>query len=184
MNLRRLGREKLLLGGTIVCLALFGLDRLLLTPVLAAWATRAEEIRRLRLANTQGADTIAQESAWLRWRDETKAKLLPAVPGDAESALLSRVDTWARSSGFNVSSLRPRWKEGAAQARLLELQVAGTGSPGAVTGFLYQLETSPVALAVEQLELVPRNPDGNELALDLRLSGLCPAATGKARRAP
>ena len=68
--------------------------------------------------------------------------------------------------------------------RLLELQVAGTGAPAAVSGFLYQLETCPLALAVEQLEIVPRSPDGNELALDLRLSGLCPAAAGKGRAGP
>lgn len=184
MNLRRLGRERLLLGGVIACLALFGLDRLVLTPLLVAWRGRAEEILRLRLAVTQGAPIIAKESYWRRWHDEANATLLPAVPGDAESALLGQVDTWARGAGLTLNSLRPRWKEGAAHARLLELQVAGTGAPGAIVGFLYQLETSSIALAVEQLALVPRNPDGNELALDLRISGLCQDAAGKGRATP
>ncbi len=184
MNLLRLGREKLLLGGTIACLGLLGLDRLVLTPALAAWRGRADEVQRLRLAIAQGSETVAAESDWRRWRDEASGRLLPAVPGDAESVLLGKVDTWARDAGFTVSSLRPRWKEGAARTRLLELQVAGTGAPAAVSGFLYQLETCPLALAVEQLEIVPRSPDGNELALDLRLSGLCPAAAGKGRAGP
>lgn len=181
MNLLRLGRERLLLGGAVACLGLFALDRLVLTPCLEAWRGRAGEIQRLRLAVTQGAGIIAQESYWLRWRDETSARLLPGAPGDAESALLSQVDAWARSAGFTVNSFRPRWKEGAEHLRLLELQVAGAGAPAAVTGFLYQLETSPLPLAVEQVELVPRNPDGNELALDLRITGLCQAAPSKGR---
>jgi hypothetical protein len=184
MNLLRIGRERLLLGGAITCLALFGVDRLVLTPCLAAWRSRADEILRLRLAAEQGAGIIGQESRWQRWREETNARLLPAVPGDAESALLSRVDAWARGAGLTVNSLRPRWKEGVGHARLLELHVAGAGAPGAVIGFLYQLETSPLALALEQLELVPRNPDGNELALDVRVSGLCQNASGKGRAAP
>jgi hypothetical protein len=184
MNPMRYGRERLLLGGAMACLVLFGFDRLALTPFLVAWRGRADEIQRLRLAVVQGAAIIAQESRWLRWRDETNRRLLPASPGAAESALLSQVDAWARGSGLTVNSLRPRWKVGARRARLLELQVAGTGSPGAVSGFLYQLETSPVALAVEQLQLVPRNPDGNELALELRVSGLCQGTTGKGRTAP
>jgi hypothetical protein len=184
VNLLRLGRERLLLFGALAALALLGLDRLVLTPCLVAWRARSEEILRLRLAAVQGGALIDQESRWLRWRDETNARLLPVAAGEAESTLLGKVDGWARSAGLAVTSLRPRWKQGAQQTRLLELQVVGSGAPAAVMGFMYQLETCPLALAVERLELVPRSPDGNELALDVRLSGLCQAAAGTGKGAP
>jgi len=183
MNLTRLPRERLLLGGALACLLLLALDRLALAPFLRAWRERADEIVRLRAAAAQDAILMEQESRWLQWRDDAANRLLPAAPGDAENQLIGRVDGWARSSGLAVSSLRPRWTEGPDRAMRLELQVAGNGSLQAVSSFLYQAETSPVAVALDQMELVPRNTEGTDIALDVRLCALCqgPAAKGGAK---
>ena len=179
MTLRQMGRERLLLVGAVAGFSLLALDRLLLTPALTAWHARADEIQRLRLSLAQGAAVVDQESRWLRWRDEMATRLLPALAGDAESALLGRVDQWARSAGFTVSSLRPRWRDREQRVPVLELQVAGSGPLSAVAAFLHQVETSTVAVAVEHVELLPRTGEGGDLALELRLSALCQSAAGK-----
>ncbi len=184
MNLLRLPRERLLMAGAAAGLLLLGLDRLAFTPFLNAWRNRADEIRRLRTDVEQGAALMDQETRWLRWRDDLAARLLPAAPGEAESRVLSQMDGWARAAGLALHSLRPRWTEGPDRAPRLEFQVAGSGSLQSVTAFLYQVETSPIAIAVEQLELVPRNPEGTEVSLDLRVSGLCETAPGKAEALP
>jgi hypothetical protein len=179
MTMLQIGRERLLLFGALAGLSLLVFDRLLLTPALTAWQERADEIQRVHLNLAQGAAVVDQESRWLRWRTEMAARLLPAQAGDAESALLGRVDQWARSAGLTVSSLRPRWRDRDQRLPVLELQVAGNGTLGAVANFLYHVETSTLAVAVEHLELVPHTAEGTDLGLDLRLSALCQGAAGK-----
>lgn len=182
MSLRQLGRERLLLLLAGACIALFVLDRLLLTPLLTRWQGRAEELRRLRANAAQGAGIITQEARWLRWRDTAENRLLPGEPAAAESILLTQVDAWARQSGLMVKTLRPRWQDVKGQGSLPELQVAGTGSLSAVVRFLYQVETSPLALAVEHLELSAGSRDESSLRVELRISGLVREGGSKVRR--
>ncbi len=166
-------RERLLVYAAGTCLALLLADRVVLSPVLATWDERAEAIREFRASLAQGATLLDQEARWLRWRDEAQARLLPAAPAEAESQLLTRVDGWARQASLRLTSLRPRWKDLGGGKTRLELQVTGTGSMNAVAGFVNSLETVPVAVAIEQLELRPARQDSTELTLDLRISGLC-----------
>ena len=168
-----LKRERLLVIAAGGCLALLLLDHFLLTPFFAAWRARSETIHELRAKIAQGTALVDQEPRWLKWRDDYNARLLSAVPADAESKLLNQVDGWARQAGLRLTSLRPRWKEGGKDRSMLELQVTGNGSMDAVVRFLFSLETAPLAVAVEQLEMMSGRQDSTELALDLRLSGLC-----------
>ena len=171
-------RERLLLYAAGGCLGLLLLDHFVLSPFIASWRERAETIHRLRSSLAQGAGLIDQEARWLRWRDDYRARLLPGTPADAENRLLNQVDGWARQAGLRLTSLRPHWKEsGTGQPQtVLELQVGGNGSMSAVVGFVHSLETAPLTLAVEQLELAPGRQDQSALTLDLRISSLCQAS--------
>lgn len=182
IRLRHLGRERLLLLLAGACIALLVLDRLVLTPLLRRWQDRAEEVRRLRASIAQGNGIISQEARWLRWRDAAEGRLLPGEPAAAESLLLTQVDAWARQSGLTVKTLRPRWQEVKGQGSLPELQVAGTGTLSAVVRFLYQVETSPLALAVEHLELASGGKDESALRVDMRISGLLHEGASRTRR--
>jgi hypothetical protein len=184
MTWLRVSRERLLLGAALFCLLLLAVDRLVLVPFLAAWRARADEILHLRAAVKQGTVLMEQESRWLRWRDDLAGRLLPGAAGDAESQLLGHVDGWARAAGLAVSSLRPRWSVGPDRAPRFELQVAGSGPLQSVTSFLYQLEASSLALAVEHVELVSRNAQGSEIGLDVRLIALCQGNAGKGGALP
>ena len=177
-----LKRERLLVIAAGGCLALLLLDHFVLTPFFAAWRSRADAIQELRTNLAQGASLVDQESRWLKWRDDYNARLLSGVQPDAESKLLNQVDTWARQAGLRLTSLRPRWKEDGKDRTMLELQVTGNGSMDAVVHFLFSLETAPLALAVEQLEMMSGRQESADLALDLRISGLCqPSAPRSAK---
>ncbi|MBN2449083.1 MAG: hypothetical protein JXR77_01760 [Lentisphaeria bacterium] len=177
-------RERLLLIGAGAGVLLLVLDRLVLNPFLAAWRTRADTIRELETSLVHGLAMVDQESRWLRWRREANERLLPGEAAAAENALLTRVDAWARRAGLTVTSLRPRWKEMPDRRSIPELQVIGGGSMSAVVQFVHQVETSPLAVAVEHLEITPGTRQSAALVVDLRISGLCAAAGSAARTTP
>lgn len=182
MNLLRLSRERLLMLAAGACIALFALDHLVLTPCLEAWDSRAAEIHKLRTEITQGSATVEQEVRWLRWREEMGARRLPADPSSAENILLTRMDTLAKQSGLTLTALRPQWKESADRTSQPEIQVTGSGNISVVVKFLHGVESTPLALAVEHLELVPAMKNEGTLVLDLHLSGLCQAGAATPRR--
>lgn len=176
MNLR-LNRERLLLiiaGGSLLVLAL---DHFVFGPLVASWRERSEAIRQLRTRMAQSTVLLDQEARWLRWQTDYRARLLPGATAEAESQLLTRLDSWARQAGLRLNSLRPRWRDQDNTPVALELQLSGNGSLAAVINFIHSLETAPLALAVEQLELVQSQQGGSELSLNLRLSGLCRSST-------
>ncbi len=183
-RLQTLSRERLLIVLAAAAVGLLLLDRVLVTPLLARWRAASDEVDALRAQLTQGGAVVGQEARWLRWRDEAEARLLPAEAGAAESVLLTQVDGWARQAGLTVQSLRPRWQEIKGQGNRPELQVVGSGPMAAVALFLHQVETSPLAVAVEHLVLAGTGKAGAPLRLELRLSGLCqaPAAPSSAVR--
>ena len=182
MNVQRINRRSPLLIAAIGVLALFALDRLLLSTVLASWRDRQEQIATLQARLAQGDNLLDQETRWLRWREETGQRLLPENRSSAENQMLALVDGWARDGGLQVTALRPGWKQTDSKEPLFELQLTGSGGIASITRFLYAAETASSAVAIEQLELSAQNQDGRELGVNMRLTGLCQGNVAASRR--
>jgi hypothetical protein len=54
----------------------------------------------------------------------------------------------------------------------LESRVVASGDLSALSRFLYELETSPMALRLQGVEISSSKSDGQQLALGLQVSGL------------
>ena len=175
-------RQTTLVMVTGACLCIFAADRLLLTPSVRAWEQRTERIRELRVAIAKSESLLSQRGSWQERREAMRHHMLPAVPSRAEDVVVKSVDRWARDSGLQLTSLRPRLRVGGEERRLLEVSVAGTGSMATLSRFLFELETAPLALAVEELEISSRKQAGTSLQLSLRLTGLLEATDAKRGR--
>ncbi len=149
-----------------------------MTPLTKAWKTRAERIAQLRQSVTQGATLIErEESIRTRW-DTMRANTLDPQTSVAESQVLKAFDRWSRDSGVSISSLRPQWKRTEGEQMTYECRADAAGSLSALTRFLYQAETDPLALKVDVVELTARDNDGEQLTLVLQVSGLSWKAPG------
>ena len=54
----------------------------------------------------------------------------------------------------------------------LECRVDASGSLATVSRFLYEIESDPIALKVDALELSAKDTEGQQLTLGLQVSGL------------
>ena len=167
-------KQRTVLLGIAAGICLFGLvaDRLVLTPLARGWRERARRIRELELIVRKGQALLAKEALWEQRLSELEAQELPEDGSAAESLLLSALDDWARESGFHLTSLRPRWTEERGQGRRLELRASGTGRMTAIVDFFFELESSRLALLVEDLELSPRKGTDGMLLVSFRVTGL------------
>ena len=165
-------RQQFLAILAISAVALFAADKLIRAPLMASWQQRAAQIKSLRQKVADGHNWQQREEAlrnrWQRMRSNT----LPTNPSLAEQQVVKALDRWCRDSGINRDSFTPQWKKDSDDYTTLECRVEATGNINAVTRFLYDIESDPMALRLENVEVSTRDAEGQVLTLGLQLSAL------------
>lgn len=166
-------RQRLLASLAIAFVALFALDRMVFTPLADGWKNRSTELAQLRKSIEQGSMLIQREShTRARW-NEIRKSTLPVNASQAEKELLAAFEKWSADSRVSISSIRPQWKKGATDDySVLECRVDAAGSLPVLAKFLYHIESSPMAVRTESVELTARDNNGDQIALGLLISAI------------
>jgi Tfp pilus assembly protein PilO len=165
-------RQQFLVVLTIAAFALLVGVNFILTPLGGWWSARQTQIKELRAKVDDGNHLLKRENGIRsRWK-EMSANALPANTSLAEQKLLTAVDGWSRSSGAEVTSLMPQWKNESTNYLTLTCRVETAGNLGTLSKFLYDLERGPMALRLDSLELSARDKEGQQMTLSTEINGL------------
>jgi hypothetical protein len=66
----------------------------------------------------------------------------------------------------------PQWKGDEAAYQILRCRLETSGSLSSLTQFLQRMEEGPLAVKLDSLQLVSRDPAGRQMTLGLQLNGL------------
>lgn len=165
-------RERIFIAVTVLALALLGLDRYALAPLLDRYG-QAKVRRDSVEAEMAQARILLKRGKLLasRWRQMTSHGLTRDA-AEAESQALHAIRDWAVEAGLVLSSLRPERSREVAELREITVHAAGTGSMRAVSRFLWLAETREIPIKVKMLQLGARKEGTDSLTLQLRLSTL------------
>jgi Tfp pilus assembly protein PilO len=182
MNLNK--RQQWLALLAIAAVGFYVADNLVFTPLLNTWKDRSARVTKLKAQVSEGVILTDNKRA-ADWRDQwgrmqsnslawesIQTKPFAAAKPEAESQMLKQFEKWAQHGGVAVSSIRPQWKEAEEDYKTLECRADVAGSLQSIAKFLYQVETDPLGVKVDSLELTTRNADGSQLALVVQVSGL------------
>jgi hypothetical protein len=173
-------RQQFLVMLTLAAAALYVGVNFIIEPLGGWWSARQKQIAELHDKVTDGRKLIGREAAIRgRWAD-MQANALPANTSLAEAQLLRLVDDWSRSSGADVTSLMPQWKNESTNYLTLACRVETAGDLGALSRFLYGLEKGPTALRLDAVELGARDKEGQQLTMSVEINGL--ALVGKEKQ--
>ena len=165
-------RQKLL---TIFALCAVGIlmgDSLIITPLAKSWKERSAKIEGLEKSIQRGNLLLSRERQIKdQWHLMEKGTLTNNMSA-AENTVLKAVDRWTQRSRISFTSLKPQWKQNEEDHVLLECRADGYGDLQAISRFLYELETDPLPLKIEDIELASRDTDGRQISLGVRFSGL------------
>ena len=165
-------RQQFLVVLTIAVAGLFVAVNFIVTPLAGWWSARQAQIRELRVQVTDGIQMIKAETRTRnRWVD-MQANALPANTSLAEQQLFKAVDEWSHSSGAEVTSLMPQWKNDSTNYMTLSCRVETSGDLGALSKFLYDVERGPMAVRLDSVELTERDKDGQQLTMSAEINGL------------
>ena len=165
-------RQQLLIMLTAIAFALLVGDDLIYEPLSKLWSARAAEIKNLREQVKEGNGLIRRESAirdrWKNYRENA----LPANTSQAAQQVINALDNWSRASGAEVTSIMPQWKNDSTNYMTYNCHVQASGTLSTLSQFIYQIEKGPMALKLDSLQLDSRDDAGQQLSLDLQISGL------------
>lgn len=157
---------------------LFLLDLAVITPATHRWREQGERLDALRQKVQRGEQLLNREkSVRGKWADMMRANL-PAEVSAAENDAFRAVGRWARNSQIVFTSLTPQWQSHDEGYRTLECRVAANGNQQTLARFIYELETDPIPVSIEECELTTRDAHGTNLAFTARFSFLRMSETG------
>ena len=172
-------RQQVYVIVAIAAVALFAADKILFTPLTAAWNTRSARIKELRSQVVQGRALLQRDAAIRsRWAEIQKNSLTNNTSA-AEQVLFRAIDQWAQNSRANILAVTPQWRSESDEFKTYQCRVDAAGNLSTLARFIYEVESEPMAVKLESVELTARDKEGQQLAMALQVSGL--VLTPKAR---
>jgi hypothetical protein len=166
-------REKYLFIAVGVGVGLLLLNYIVINPLTDSWKSRQEHIRSLRTQISDGLALKAHAASIEQHWNQMSTNTLPVNPTLAESQLFKSFQIWAQSSRVVLVSQKPQQKDSDDPEYNNEEWYADvTGSIDQIFNFLYSVESSPMGLKVDAVDLSARDERGAQLALGLTVSGL------------
>lgn len=165
-------REKMLLVAAITAVVVLFGDKFIVSPMMDAWKDRSARIEELDAKVTRGRALMENEgSIRKRWALMYHGAI-PKMKSVSENQILESVDRWATESRISFTSIKPSWRTSDKGHLLLECRANGFGDLEKVARFVHALESDPMALKVDTLELSQRDEKGSSLGMNLNFSGL------------
>jgi Tfp pilus assembly protein PilO len=119
-----------------------------------------------------GNNLIKRESAVLDQWKNMRVNALPPNTSLAAQQVINALDNWANASAVEVSSIMPQWKNDSTNYMTYNCHVQANGNMGTLSQFIYQIEKGPMALKLDSVQLDAHDDKGQQLTLDLQISGL------------
>lgn len=170
-------RQKFLVIVAATALGLLVANSVIYEPLKASWQARAKRIQTLKEnVITDNALLRRKTEILARW-DRMKNNVLPVNSSLAGSAILKDKDRWAQQSGISLDEFSPQLKQDTDPDSTnvissWECRADASGSMRSVLSFLWAVESDPMGLQLEDVEISSKDNYGEEMALGVTMSAL------------
>ena len=104
---------------------------------------------------------------------------LPEDLSASEEEVWKAIGRWTLDSRLNFTSLAPQWRTHEDSYDTFECRATATGDQAALGRLLYEIESDPLPVRVEECELSTRDAKSTQLLLAVRFSFLRINETGR-----
>jgi hypothetical protein len=166
-------RQQFLTILTLTAIGLLVLDKIVTPPLTSLWTKHSSQIATLKKQVNNGVILEHRKESLRQQWASIKSSALTNDTTAAELQLGTGLNNWAQKSGIQIDNIAPNWKPGSdASFKTLECRVDVSGSIDRLTQFMYELETDPLALKVQSVEMTSKDNTGSVIALGVQVSGL------------
>jgi hypothetical protein len=165
-------RERYISVVVLVAAAAFMLDRLALTPYLERRDVLIDQ-RQTQARKLADAQLVLRQERQFRQLLADMGASVAAEPSAVEGQFLHMLHEWEQQSGVAKASFNRQRSVEAHGFTHMTFHVSATGAIGAVAMLLHQLETAPIPLRLDEVQVLPKRDGAEELQLELSVSTLC-----------
>jgi hypothetical protein len=166
-------RQQFLTILTLTAIGLLVLDKIVTPPLTSFWNTRSARIVALKNQVKDGESLKRNKEFFRRHWADIKAGALTNDTTAAELQLGTGLNHWAQMSGIQIDSTALQWKQGTdASYKTLDCRVDASGSIDRLSRFMYELETDPMDLKVQSVEMTSKDNSWTVIGLGVQISGL------------
>lgn len=164
-------REKMVLYGAAVFLALAFLDRAIIGPIVSRTQALDKEIIDKRAAIERDLKILAQkDSIGLRMAAYRAFSVQETTPEEDTSALLREVETLASKSSVYLADMKPQDPKQEQEFKKYQVNVNGEAAFEKLIEFLYNIENSKKVLKIEKFTLSLKSRQDSTLKFSLTIS--------------
>ena len=177
-------RERYVGMAVAAAVAVFALDRYLLSPYLAS-VEKLERDQQQVTADLEQDDLLFRRQRELRqvWSQMRTSGALVFDTSEAELQLATALSGWAEQTGVRVDEKRGEQPVREGDFYRIGYRFVGGGSTAAVSKFLWLVETSRLPIRVNDLTLNPRRENTDDVTIRMTVSTLSTLPTADATEA-
>ena len=165
-------RERLLLIVALSAVGILAADKLIITPLGNLWSERSARITSLKQSIERGSNLLERETTITRRWEDMQQTGLASNASVAEDAVLKAANRWGNDSGVTFTSFKPQWIEYDDNYQTYDCRANATGDLSSISRLIFELETDPLPIRAEEIEVTSRDDSGSNLNLAIRFSGL------------
>jgi hypothetical protein len=165
-------RERYIIVAVVAAVSIFSADRLVLTP----YFERRQELVESRQLRQKQLDDVRQVMA----REQRLRRLLVAMsgqvrsdPSQAEGQIMHLLHDFEGQAGVSKASFQRLRSVERYGYTHLTFHVSANGRMQPIATLLYLVETAPVPLRIDELEVLPKGEGGEDLQVQFTVSTLC-----------
>jgi len=172
-------RERFIALATLAAVGVLALDRVVLTPLMAANADLGAQIRSYegRLTDAQSKFDGRRRRA-RRWAEMQNSGLRRRDASEAESQMFNSIREWAQDSGVTLQSVKPERAEPVklspadkeASFWRPSLRVNGSGRMEQIGRFLWHVQTAAMPARLAEVQINTRKEGTDDLSLQMVIS--------------
>ena len=163
-------RERNIAIGVGLAVAIFVLDQYLLAPYFERQKQIGDATSKVTLQLARADKTFNMERRLKRvWTDIISGGLKTDA-SEAESQALNAVREWAQDAGVVLTALKPERASQEGKFQVISFHVTATGPMRAISKLTWAMETAPIPVRVNDLQLTPRKEGTDDLQVQMSVS--------------
>ncbi len=165
-------REKYIMIATVLAVLFLAADSKIITPLLEKRDTLKKELSDAQSKLDQSRSIMKRRDVIEKQWNDLLANGLTENAQELESSVLRYLKDSSLACGVSLSGLQPEVKSVKDKMGLMVFTVSAVGNMAAISEFLWNIETSPLPIAVTNIQLGSVDETASKMNLQLRLSSV------------